>query len=52
MEHEVEVQGGEIELVWNTQTEEETMRIVLTKQGALCRSYWFVGVNRTVAQLR
>ena len=46
----VEVEGqrkkGRPKRTWKKQVEEESMKIGLSREGALCRSKWSVGINQ------
>ena len=37
---------------WKKQVEEESVKVVLRREVALCRSKWIVGVNQIAAGMR
>ena len=54
LDHEVEGQRkkGRPKKTWKKQVEEESVKIGLRREDALCRSKWSVGVNQIAAGLR
>ena len=51
-----EVEGqrmnGKLKRTWKKQVEEESVKVGLRREDALCRSKWNVGVNQIAAGLR
>ena len=54
LDFEVEVQRkkGRLKRTWKKQVEEESVKVALRRQDALCRSMWCVGVDQIAAGLR
>ena len=43
---------GSLKVTWKEQIEEESVKIGLRKEDALCPSKWCVGINQIAAGLR
>ena len=54
LDYEVEDQRkkGRPKRTWKKQVEEESVKVGLRREDALCRSKWIVGVNKIAAGLR
>ena len=54
LEFEVECQRkkGRPKMTWKKEVEEESVKVGLRREDALCRSKWSVGVNKIAAGLR
>ena len=54
LEFEVEDQSkkGKSKKTWKKQVEEESVKVGLRREDALCRSKWSVGVNQIAAGLK
>ena len=52
LEVEDQRKKGRLKRPWKKQVEEESVKVGLRKEDALCRSMWSVGVNQIAAELR
>ena len=54
LDFEVEGQrkNGRLKRTWKRQVDEESMKVGLRREDALCRSMWSVGVNKIATGLR
>ena len=52
VEDEGQRKKGRPKRKWKRQVEEESMKVCLRRQDALCRSWWSVGINKIDTGLR